>query len=133
MTEDRIVERWRKPAVPMQVADDPSMIDDGVGRFTQGIKFRLHPDDVERVRTGYVCMNCLEPHEAAWPPRCSVCGYPIRTQQPTDFQEAFGGVERDRKAQNIREGLDRVDDTHERRFHTTKTGIIVPTTIGDRL
>lgn len=132
-SDNRIVARWRKPVKPLMVADDPGRTDASIGRETQGIRFRLHPDDVARIKQGYVCMNCLEPHETAWPTVCQVCRYPIRTQQPSDFQAAFGGLERDKKAQNIREGLDRVDDTHERRFHTTKTGIVVPTTIGDRL
>ncbi len=122
-------DRWRNPVKPMAVDDDPEGVDFTAGRPTQGIRYRLHPDDVARIKLGYVCLNCHEPHEVPFPPNCSVCSYPMQAQQQEDFARAFGGIERDRRAIAIEQGLDRVDDTHERRFHQTKTGIVIPRSV----
>lgn len=108
------------------VRDEPGVVDLAAGRPTQGVSARLHQRDVDRIRNGYVCINCMEPHETSFPEHCAVCTYPMREMQPDAFRLQYGGVERDPRAQRIREGLDRVDDTHERRFHETKSGIIVP-------
>lgn len=125
MNEDHVTQRWRKPPKVLAIEDDLSRVDYVAGRPTASIRMRLHPDDVERLRLGRLCF-CGEPHEEPFPEKCIVCGYPSRERQRQDFEEAYGGVERDRRAVTIEQGLDRVDDTHERRFHKTKTGIIVP-------
>ena len=125
------MERWRQPVRMIAVRDEPNVVDLATGRPTQGVSARLHPKDVDRIRNGYVCINCMEPHETPFPDNCTVCTYPMREMQPDAFGLQYGGVERDLKAQRIREGLDRVDDTHERRFHETKSGIIVPANLGD--
>ena len=123
--ENYVVQRWRKPPTVMAVADDMSRVDYVTGRPTASIRMRYHPDDVERLKLGYLCF-CGEPQETPFPDKCGVCGYPMRERQREDFEHAYGGVERDKRAVNIEQGLDRVDDTHERRFHQTKSGIIVP-------
>lgn len=128
MSEDRITQRWRKPPTVMAVDDDLSRVDYVTGRPTSSIKMRYHPDDVERLKLGYLCF-CGEPQETPFPEKCGLCGYPMRERQRADFQEAFKGEERDPRAVRIEEGLDRVDDTHERRFHVTKSGIVIPRSI----
>lgn len=126
MNEDGITRRWAKPVIPLALEDVPSRATVLNGREVLEVKARFTPDDIERFRLGYVCMNCFEPHESPFPEKCSLCGYAMRDEQPMEFQRAFRGVERDPRAVRIEQELDRVDDTHERRFHTTKTGIIVP-------
>ena len=119
-------ERWRSPAQILAVEDDPHGIDYSTGRPTQGLKKRVHPETIARYKLGYLCIQCDEPHEVPFPNHCSLCRYPMAAQQQEDFARGFGGVQRDSRAVAIEQGLDRVDDTHERRFHTTKAGIIVP-------
>ena len=109
----------------MAIEDDVE-VDYSVGRPTQGLKMRLHPDTVARIKLGYMCLACQEPHEVPFPNQCSLCRYPMAAQQQEDFARAFGGVQRDPRAVRLEKEQDRVDDTHERRFHTTKAGIIVP-------
>lgn len=96
------------------------------GRETLEVKARFKPEDIERFRLGYVCINCFEPHEQPFPERCSLCKYPMKDKQPQEFQRAFKGVERDPRAKRIEEGLDRVDATHERNFYINNSGIVVP-------
>jgi hypothetical protein len=60
------------------------------------------------------------------PEKCSLCSYPMRARQDEEFRKAFRGEQRDPRAVRIEEGLDRVDDTHERKFYVVKNGILVP-------
>ena len=48
-------------------------------------------DDVERVRLGYVCIICLEPHEQHHPAHCQVCPFPMRAIQDEVFEEMYEG------------------------------------------
>lgn len=120
------LERWRRPVIPLAVADDDAAVTNELGRTTTNFTARFKPEDIERFRTGYCCLQCWEPHQRPFPKRCSLCGYPMRSEQAFDFQALFVGVERDPKAVRIEEGLDRVDDTHERNFYELKNGIVVP-------
>lgn len=96
---DRVVARWRKPVVPLAVTEQPTVITVDLGRETQEISTRFKPEDIERFRLGYCCLQCWEPHETPFPEQCSLCRYPIRERQATDFRARFRGVERDAKAQ----------------------------------
>lgn len=123
---DEIVQRWRKPALPLAVEDQYTHTTIINGREVLEVKTRWKPEDIERFRLGYVCMNCIEPHEQPFPEKCSLCNYPMRDKQPAEFERAFKGVERDPRAKRIEEGLDRVDETHERNFYVVKNGIVIP-------
>jgi hypothetical protein len=63
------------------------------GRAQGEIQLTLRQQDIDRMRLGYVCAKCMEPHETAWPVRCRVCGAPMRTEQAAYFAREFGGVE----------------------------------------
>jgi hypothetical protein len=119
-------ERWRKPVVPLKVTEDEASATNDLGRTTTNFTARFTPDDIERFRTGYVCLQCWEPHPRPFPGKCSLCKYPMRKEQAIAFRALFGGLERDPFALKIEAGLDRVDDTHERNFYVAKNGIVVP-------
>ena len=126
MSEDRIVQRWRKPVRPMAVKDNYDWASADLGRETMDYSARFSPDDTERIRLGYVCIRCWEPHETPMPESCALCGFPIREEQAAEFHQKFQGEERDPRAVLIEKELDRVDDKHERNYHVTKTGIVIP-------
>lgn len=85
-----MAERWRKPVVPLDVDNSP---DQGIwlpdGRVQGEALLTLKPEDIERMRAGYICAKCLEVFEHAWPERCHVCGAPIRTEQASYFAREF--------------------------------------------
>lgn len=85
-------ERWRRPVVPLALepVDQGFYLPDG-RRFGIAAPV-LSPEDIERARTGYVCLKCLEPFERAWPEKCPVCGAPVRRDQAAYFASEFGGV-----------------------------------------
>jgi len=86
-----VSERWRVPVVPLAI----DQVEQGLwlpdGRVQGEVQLTLRASDIERMRTGYVCVKCLEPHENAWPVRCQVCGAPMRSEQAAYFAREFGG------------------------------------------
>lgn len=84
-------ERWRQWEPPL--ATEP--VHQGIwlpdGRVLGEAQITWSADMIERFRTGYKCMNCLEPQERAWPERCGVCGFPMRTGQAEFFAAEFEG------------------------------------------
>lgn len=122
---DELHERWRQPCLPEAIEDDPTTVTYDTGRPTQGLKMRFSARNTERIRTGHVCLNCQEPFPAPFPQVC-ICGYQPALNQTRDFAEQFTGFERNPRAVKLEQGLDRVDDTHERNFYTLKNGIVVP-------
>lgn len=126
MSDDAVVQRWRKPVKPLAVKDDYDWAAADLGRATLDYSARFSADDKERIRLGYVCINCWEPHEDAFPAKCSLCGFPMREQQREEFEHKFQGVERDPRAVLIEKELDKLDDKHERNYYVTNSGIVVP-------
>lgn len=126
MNQDTVVARWRKPPNVMAVNTDTGRMSTDSGRPQLGVSIRLHPDDVERVRQGRLCLKCLEPLPEAFPEKCNVCGYRIRLYQADDFSRTYGGVERNPRAVLIESELDKLDDKHERNYWVPKPSIIVP-------
>lgn len=125
-TPDAIQERWRKPVIPMKLTDDDTTVTNELGRATTNFTARFTPEDIERFRTGYCCIQCWEPHERPFPKRCKLCRFPMRSDQPDAFTALFVGVERDAFAVKVEQGLDRIDDTHERNFYVSKGGVVIP-------
>lgn len=121
-----VVRRWRKPVAVLSVEDTFGWATADLGRPTLDYKARFDQDSIERFRLGYVCLNCMEPHESPFPDACSLCGYEMRERQGEDFARKFQGVERDPRAKLIQRELDSLDDRHERNFYVTNSGIVVP-------
>ena len=126
LVSEGITQRWRKPAKVLAVKDTVEWATADLGRPTLDYEARFDQDTIDRFRLGYMCMECLEPHESPLPERCSLCGYEMKERQAADFARKFKGVERDPRAKLIEKELDALDDRHERRFHETKTGIVIP-------
>lgn len=89
-----MAERWRRPAVVLNIEEVP---DEGLwlpdGRIQGQLKLTLDAETVERMRLGYMCVKCMEPFERPWPQRCHVCGAPIATRQAEYFEKEFAGTE----------------------------------------
>jgi hypothetical protein len=82
-------------------------------RWVRDVTITIGEDNLRLIANGYMCLNCLERLEHAFPERCpnDWCGYPIRRDQPAAFERAFGGVDHEQ----VR--------TYER---ARKAGIVVP-------
>jgi len=120
------MERWRQPVIPLNVEEDPyTIVDFGDGVARRDVTYTLTEEDTERVRLGYVCLQCLEPHERPFPERCSDCGYPMKERQPRDFERNYeGNVRMDLGARRIKERLAALEEEARR----PAASILVPGT-----
>lgn len=84
-------DRWRHWEPPIEI----TAVEQGIwlpgGRTLGEFEITWPPEVVERFRAGYKCVNCMEPQEAAWPEHCSLCGYPMRSEQAAFFAREYGG------------------------------------------
>lgn len=86
-------ERWRRPAEVLAIEEEEQGIWLPDGRVQGAVRLIVSEDTLERMRSGYLCLKCLEPFEHAWPERCHVCGAPVRDKQAEYFAKEFGGEE----------------------------------------
>lgn len=98
------------------------------GRQMQRPLFGLTEEQVERIRLGYICLQCLEVHDAPFPDECAVCHFPMREKQAQQFAEDFRGAIRfgpqttDEEEYAIAEEMIQ-KDAYDR---ATKLGLIFP-------
>jgi hypothetical protein len=88
-----LVERWRRPAIPISLEQTDQVVTLPDGRSFAVNAPALKPEDIERARAGYLCLKCLEPFERPWPERCHVCGAPIRTEQAAYLAREYGEIQ----------------------------------------
>ena len=119
-------ERWRKPVKIYKAEESSENADQIAGKWYRGLKWTLAAEDFQRVRSGYVCLQCLEPHEFPFPEHCSLCGYAIKERQSKEMDLEFAGFEHVGPQTNIEDELDILDDTHERSLWTPGGTILVP-------
>jgi hypothetical protein len=107
-----LAERWRQWQSPLAIepADQGILLPDG--RLLAHPQIAWPEETIERFRAGYKCVNCLEPQEHAWPERCSLCGYPMRTEQTRFFAHEFGG---EIEVGSTRDWEEELDGLEERR------------------
>ena len=110
----------------IEAKDDPTLLTRETGSVRNNVLLTLHPEDVERVRLGFVCIKCLEPQREAFPEKCSLCNFPIRAEQSDYFRRFYEGETRVGPSTNMNEELDRLDDWHERRLHVPGAQILIP-------
>lgn len=94
VTKEETLQGTRIP-VPRFVArdDEDTIWLDGVhsDRVQRGA-VTSHPKEViEAIRTGHICLSCLEPHEVAFPEECDLCGYAMREFQAIAYATQFEG------------------------------------------
>jgi hypothetical protein len=85
-----MIARWAKPVIPLGVEEAGKVLRHN-GHLWNIPTYILEEDDVERVRLGYVCIMCLEPHEQPWPAFCTVCKFPVKPLQARVFEVMYLG------------------------------------------
>lgn len=107
-----MAERWRKPVklVGIESSLDTMTIGDRVYRDYEYI---INREDWDRIRTGYVCIQCFEPHETPFPERCPVCGTTAE-QQRERIPAEFAGDTWVGPHESYEDELDALDEKNER-------------------
>lgn len=87
-----MIARWAQPVLPLGVEEAGTVLIHA-GRTWNIPTYILDEDGVERVRLGYVCIMCLEPHEQNHPEHCAIsgCRFPIRAIQDEVFERLYLG------------------------------------------
>lgn len=121
---------------PVQILDAVPASDSTTVRLADGREFldvnmALPERDVERIRTGHVCIRCLEPQSEAFPAVCESklpngqpwCNFPIREKQLAEFALMFKGTVNVGSRVNVSDEIERLReiDAYEHR-----TGIHLP-------
>ena len=83
-----------RPALPVLATEDITRvrIDQRTGTRYQELELVFTEYDIGRIREGYCCIECGEAQERPFPLSCSVCAFPMRTEQSRRFAEQFEGV-----------------------------------------
>ena len=117
-------ERWRRPLAVTAVEPDPA------GTFTAGDRVYSNADvtladegEYQRLREGYVCANCLEPHEIPFPTACTLCGFPMQDEQSERLQQAFKGEKWVGPRTSNSDEFQRLDELNAR---AARSGIVLP-------
>ena len=50
-------------------------------------------EDIGRMKAGYVCVQCFEDLDTAFPDECPICKFPMRDGQAKAFAEKFQGTQ----------------------------------------
>jgi len=105
-----LAERWRRWEAPIRIDQVNQALWLPDGRVLGEAEITWSPEQIERFRLGRKCANCLEPQEHAWPERCSLCGYPMRTHQAEFFAREFGGEGYVHRGPDLGEEMERLDE-----------------------
>lgn len=120
------MERWRQPIIPVKVDHDTEAYDVQDGHIVRGIKWTLTPDQVNRIKQGYACLNCMEPFET---PRregkCPLCSYELRDTR-RDLERNDRGGEHVGPLTTLEDERERMMFEASRRRHVPGSSIVVP-------
>lgn len=121
-----------RPVIPVAVEHDEGYVEirsDGTVR--RAARIILEPDDVGRMRAGYVCARCWEPHSAPFPKECKLCGFHMSDKQSEFLAKAYKGNERVGPSTSLDDELALLEETEElMRFE--ERGPSVPTIVVPR-
>lgn len=117
---------WRQPIIPIGQEHDTEAYDVVDGQVRRAIKWILKQDDVDRIRQGYACLNCLETSET---PRtrgtCPICGYNL-ADTLYDLERVDRGGMHVGPATTLDEERERMILEGARRRHKPGSSILVP-------
>ena len=121
----------RFPALPVAIDEDPDhVIVQADGEIRRHYNLIYKPEDVDRIREGYCCINCGESQvgqkACPLPAACWVCGFPMKEEQAQRFASEFVGDVRVGPSTTIEEELAIADELVQRESHVAKPSIIVP-------
>ncbi len=113
-------------ATIVQLADGREFLDANVA---------MPEKDIDRIRTGWVCISCYEPQSEAFPEICESvlpdgvtrwCNFPIREKQPEEFAIKFKGTVHIGSKINPADELERLNQFSD---FEERTGLIIPPSV----
>jgi hypothetical protein len=98
-----------------EALDDPETVVIIGDRVMRDAQLTLGPEMVQAIREGYLCIECFEPQQEAFPRVCqaSWCAYEMKKNQKADFDrrfrgedtELYSGIEHDPRVSALANGI----------------------------
>lgn len=122
--------RWMAPLNAVDVEDHPErLVVMADGEVRRDVNIVFEEDTFRRLKMGYLCAECYEPHDSPFPERCKLCGFPMRREQPAKVDSEFEGYTWIGPSRATIEGLDNAtDETVEKMAR--RSGIFLPKGVG---
>lgn len=122
--------RWMAPLNAVDVEDHPErLVVMADGEVRRDVNVVFTEDTFKRLYQGYLCAECYEPHDTAFPERCKLCGFRMRAEQPAKVESEFEGFTWIGPSRATIENLDNVtDETLEKMAR--RSGIFLPRGVG---
>lgn len=123
----------RRPVIPIAVEEDEDhLVLHRDGTVREAAKVILAPEDVGRMRAGYVCAICMEVQDKPFPDQCWVCKFPMGSKQTEYLAKAYQGRTRMGPSTSMEDELAALEELEEReRFEAagiTRPSILIPRT-----
>lgn len=120
----------RKPVIPLAVEQDEGhVLLKRNGETRAAYNLTLDPEDVGRMKAGYVCARCLEAQDEAFPKECGVCRFPMEDHQVEFLAKAYQGNKRVGPSTSMEDELAAVQELEDRQKRSQSVSapqIIVP-------
>ena len=120
----------RKPVIPLAVEQDEGHIlikRNGEQRAAYSVT--LAPEDIGRIKAGYVCARCYEAQDEPFPKACWVCQFPMADRQMEFLAKAYQGDKRIGPSTSMQDelaALELLEERQKRERSISAPQIIVP-------
>lgn len=114
----------RRPVIPLGVEEDQShslILRNGEERSAFNVT--LSPEDVGRIKAGYVCARCFETQDSPFPTECWVCGFPMAERQSEFIAKAYQGEQRMGPSTSMEDELAALDEIEERQLRESRPSV----------
>lgn len=117
MADDAPLSGGRVPVARFVAESNPGEVwtDGQTDRLQMGVDKTFTRETIQAMQAGYICIRCLEPQEAAFPPQCDLCGYTMRERQIVDLSVEFAGEKHIGPSKALDDYLDELDAEAERK------------------
>jgi hypothetical protein len=101
-------------------------------RYAARIDWHLLPEDIEMIREGRKCVNCMEVFKTgdglsvAWPTVCPVCNFPVAQRQAEVLNQEYMGEVRVGPTSSDTDEIDRMEYERASGLWTPGSSIAVP-------
>jgi hypothetical protein len=123
-----VSERWSKPATIYDAVEGDTLVQMPGGELMIQAEISVDEETVQRMRSGYICIMCIEPQEKPFPEKCVLCGYHMRDRQSHDLSTKRNSLNEVWVGSRINkeDEIARMDEHYE---YERRTGIVLPDSV----
>jgi len=89
---DRVARPTGRPVIPRMVDEDPDHVTVRAGgQLARAPLVALEEYDMNRLKAGYICIQCLEDLDISLPTQCPICKFPMAERQQEKLMKEYVG------------------------------------------